>query len=117
MKSALRRSLLFLGLDSTDVAPNEAVTYLRWHHGLQSGRPVKKIFLPRSKPFRESQRGYYICESRQLCHVTYDNYRVEILDLEAGHRSSLVVDETQARFGDFLFYQFDSYLVSIEDDM
>lgn len=54
-----------LGLDSKDVAAEDAMAYFRWRHGSERARPVKKLFLP----FKEWLKGdidisYH---SRRLC--------------------------------------------------
>lgn len=110
LKRVLRPALESLGLDDKDVAADSATTYIRWQHGLQCGRPVKKIFIPLSEPLNE----YYMYKSRRLCHGKYSSNKVEILDLETGQRSSWVdneVGEIEGGNHSYHFALFDDYLV------
>ncbi|KAL1995472.1 hypothetical protein VTN49DRAFT_1659 [Thermomyces lanuginosus] len=89
IRHALRRSLVFLGLDGKNVSTNDAMTYSRWHHGRQSGRPVKKVFLPCSDPLGNilNSCDYYLYHSRRLVHGVFVSNEVEMLALETGDRS------------------------------
>lgn len=86
-KSLLPRTLAALGMETKNVTVTDAVTYFRWLHGLQSARPVKKVFLPWSH--RGGKLEQIVYHSRRLCYIisARDGSHVEILGLETGKRS------------------------------
>lgn len=87
----LRQSLAFLNVEGIDETSVDATDYFRWQHGLQSGRPVKKLFLP----WTESELGvsdiWY--HSRRLFYRTFAANDLEMMDLVTGERSKLVKEE------------------------
>lgn len=85
---ALRQTLAFLGLESKDVVVDDAIIYFRWRHGLQCGRPVKKIVIRRPKLYGNGGE-YYLCHSQWLCHGILHRNGVDVLDLKTGNRLHL----------------------------
>lgn len=101
-------------METTNVTAAKAKTYFKWLHGLQSARPVKKVFLPwpdidamlawsddYEDDTYQSENGprdimYHLLDiayhSRRLVYVVppltdEDVYRVAVLNLETGNIS------------------------------
>lgn len=108
--NALRKTLAILGLENLDVSTADAMTYLRWGHGFQSGRPVKKIFRPWSGPFKVPDGIQY--HSRRLCYNRTDSREIEVLNFETGETFRLADEE-----GDELWQLLmsDRYVVAISE--
>ena len=110
----MRQTLAFLSMESTDVASADVATYFRWRHGLQCGRPVKKIFLPWSR--RESiMPADFVYHSRRLFYRSLYGYEIEMLDLETGRRSTWVEEDAQHE-GLFRLLASDCYAVTFGDN-
>lgn len=61
------------------------MTYIRWLHGLEFARPVRKLFIPL---FPTPQNCEYIAyHSRRLCYIMPDRNNLAMLDFETGKRS------------------------------
>ncbi|KAL1993228.1 hypothetical protein VTN49DRAFT_3177 [Thermomyces lanuginosus] len=87
VEHSLRRALTLFHLgdnDLQDVA--NAMVYFRWQHALEYGRPVKKLFLPWSKPLMPFDSRMVSYHSRRLFYQAGHSDRVEMLDLETGER-------------------------------
>lgn len=109
---SLNQTLAILGLDSKDVAADDAMTYFRWRHGLECARPVKKAFVPYSESMKG--RGQFVYHSRRLCYGTFDSNGVGMIDLETGEISEWIdeMDEVEAQeFHYWDFFLSESYLV------
>lgn len=89
----MRNTLAFLGLDeegvSVDAAIADAISYFRWHHGLQHAQPVRKISLPWSADMSSLPKRPIQCHSRRLCYTLRGNEEaVEIMDLGTGETTT-----------------------------
>ncbi|KAL1997556.1 hypothetical protein VTN49DRAFT_87 [Thermomyces lanuginosus] len=92
LKQSLREKLTSLGLDlkGTNVPIDNANRYFQWHHRIQYGRPIKKIFLPwtaESTLSPVTARGITY-HSRRLCYFIRSDQDIYILNLETGERST-----------------------------
>ncbi|KAL1976132.1 hypothetical protein VTN31DRAFT_2414 [Thermomyces dupontii] len=85
IKSVQCRTLAALGLEATNVKSTNPMTYIRWLHGLEFARPVRKLFIPL---FPTPQNCEYIAyHSRRLCYIMPDRNNLAMLDFETGKRS------------------------------
>ncbi|KAL1995421.1 hypothetical protein VTN49DRAFT_1608 [Thermomyces lanuginosus] len=86
----LRETLAFLDLEREVVGTNvpiaDAMRYLRWRHGLQHARPVRKIFFPWPAHWSIIPASVR-CHSRRLCYPIAGSDNFEFLNLETGERS------------------------------
>lgn len=73
-----------------DEVAADAMTYFRWQHGLQTGRPQEDIF-PWSEPQREPFDIWY--HSRRLFNDTTPGDGLEMLDLGTGEKSTWIGEE------------------------
>ncbi|KAL1992106.1 hypothetical protein VTN49DRAFT_4138 [Thermomyces lanuginosus] len=90
----LRKTLALLNIENTEISSAEAITYFQWHHRLQYGRPVKKMFFPWAvTPGWGDDVSYH---SRRLCYRMKCAVGVEMLNLETGEKSSWTLDEELA---------------------
>lgn len=98
----LRETLIFLDLDvkGTDLSYADAVVYFRWRHALQSGRPVKKIFIPWRpevlfpQPVEPTRLPDEIMlHARRLCYRQCGLKEIVMLNLETGERSIFASDD------------------------
>lgn len=95
----MSRTLAALGLENTNVAISDAMTYFQWLHSLQSARPVKRVFLPWPGQMRDAH--WVVYHSRRLCYISSESFQegnIVIWDLETGQRSILASIELRLSY-------------------